>query len=968
MDPVPSITVAVRLRPPTPWESARLPEAPTFDDTTFRGEGNLLTPRRITNSPLSHILRVTDKRLLVFDPPDEDTARAFKERGFLPPGTKRYKDRRFLFDRVFDMDAQQGDVFEETTKPLLGGLFDGYNATVFAYGATGCGKTHTISGTDSDPGIIYLTMAELFQLIEDKKEDIKVDVSVTFLEIYNEEIRDLLTEPGSCGPKGGLVIREDKSVKVSNLTELRPISAEEVKQIVLAGNARRTQSPTHANETSSRSHAVLQIHLTTSPRTADTSELYKMATLSIIDLAGSERASATKNMGERMVEGANINKSLLALGNCINALCESGGRKAHVPYRNSKLTRLLKFSLGGNCKTVMIVCVAPASNHFDDTHNTLVYAERAKKIKTKAVTANFINVDRHVGQYVEAINRLNAEVADLKAKLAGKAGAEAEITRRKRVECKTEVERAKVDIQAKLEQTRGSIADGALCQGGISVASARLQAIRTRLMQVDAHKLEDCLSTDVAAERELLLSLAESEENILRLDSPLHIRLRKSDNTSNMFDAMLRAVCERRHDKLDEVSIDNIALNAQVKKIEMDRIKAEAESSVLKSTIESQAALIVTFAGILARSTAMMKDGGDALLTKTPDASDPVHTVGTSLKRVAGGNDSVLASLVNHSTSFYSSSALTSSPSSFSAQSTPQVLLDTASVSSNRRSKRISSLTGSPRRLKSPRKSAVTRTTLTSSRWGTAREKEKKSLRWKDEAGQGSLDDASSGSSADPETSLSRLGGSESDWEDEKPEDPPIPTIVLPSSVPSDKAKRPRSSRLDPSYLKANKASVALGSLTEDDECASTPVSSRRPMPFSDRGNQLNNDTSFGLMLPKGKSVSATPRMPSTVNKAGRRRSQIGPVRSDKSSRRRSSLIPLPSPPHGKASLHGGARRVPIESIRSPAKRVKRSSLLGAPRVSTSMRALRPSVTPSAPSVVDQNTSMAAPGGKPTWK
>ena len=149
-----------------------------------------------------------------------------------------------------------------------------------------------------------------------------------------------------------------------------------------SGNARRTQSPTHANEASSRSHAVLQVHITQSPRTASTTEERTLATLSIIDLAGSERAAATQNMGQRMVEGANINKSLLALGNCINALCESGGATRHVPYRNSKLTRLLKFSLGGNCRTVMIVCVAPTSNHYDDTHNTLLYADRATKIKT----------------------------------------------------------------------------------------------------------------------------------------------------------------------------------------------------------------------------------------------------------------------------------------------------------------------------------------------------------------------------------------------------------------------------------------------------------------------------------------------------------------------------------------------------------------------------------------------------------
>ncbi|KAG5220393.1 kinesin protein [Salix suchowensis] len=356
---------------------------------------------------------IVDDRILTFDPNEKDQAKAFVERGFVPPGTKRYKDRRFMFDKVFGHSTSQSDVYGATAQPLLKGLLDGYNATVFAYGATGCGKTHTISGTDADPGIIYLTMADLFQRIDDRSEDWNVEVMVTFLEIYNEEIRDLLAEPGSVAPKGGLNIREDKTVKVVGLTELRPRTADEVKSIVLQGNLRRTQSPTHANETSSRSHAVLQVHVMQSPRTPGLSEQRTVATLSIIDLAGSERAAATMNMGQRMVEGANINKSLLALGT---------------------LTRLLKFSLGGNCKTVMIVCVAPTSNHFDDTHNTLIYAERATKIKTKVVTRNVVNVDRHVGRYVEAINRLNNEIAELKAKLAGKRDKEKEVQERRKAE------------------------------------------------------------------------------------------------------------------------------------------------------------------------------------------------------------------------------------------------------------------------------------------------------------------------------------------------------------------------------------------------------------------------------------------------------------------------------------------------------------------------------------------------------
>jgi kinesin family member 18/19 len=183
--------------------------------------------------------------------------------------------------------------------------------------------------------------------------------------------------------------------------------------MIMRGNEYRTISPTEANATSSRSHAVLQINISQKDRNADIHEPHMMATLSIIDLAGSERASATKNRGDRLLEGANINKSLLALGSCINALCDPR-KKNHVPYRNSKLTRLLKFSLGGNCKTVMIVCVSPSSEHFDETQNTLRYANRAKNIQTK-VTRNVYNVNRHVKDFLKKIDEQMALINELQA-------------------------------------------------------------------------------------------------------------------------------------------------------------------------------------------------------------------------------------------------------------------------------------------------------------------------------------------------------------------------------------------------------------------------------------------------------------------------------------------------------------------------------------------------------------------------
>ena len=345
----------------------------------------------------------------VFDPPEDNPVQRFSKS--VVPNGKRVKDQTFGFDRIFDENTTQEEVFEATTKDLLDSVLDGYNATVFAYGATGCGKTHTITGTTQEPGIIHLTMQDLFERISEHTEEKRTEVSLSYLEIYNETIRDLLVPGGS---KAGLMLREDanQTVSVAGLSSHHPQNVQEVMNMIREGNTYRTISPTEANATSSRSHAVLQINVSQKDRNADINEPHTMATLSIIDLAGSERASATKNRGERLIEGANINKSLLALGSCINALCDPRV-KNHVPYRNSKLTRLLKFSLGGNCKTVMIVCVSPSSQHFDETQNTLRYANRAKNIQTK-VTRNVYNVNRHVKDFLVKIDEQMALIKELR--------------------------------------------------------------------------------------------------------------------------------------------------------------------------------------------------------------------------------------------------------------------------------------------------------------------------------------------------------------------------------------------------------------------------------------------------------------------------------------------------------------------------------------------------------------------------
>lgn len=408
-----SISVAVRVRPFTAEEEGRLLKVE--NDLFFTSDGSLAPnedrkPSISTPRGIRKIVNVVDDKMLIFDPPETDPLSKMQMLAF-PKYKPRSREYRFVFDRLFDVEASQADVYSSTTRPLLDCILDGFNATVFAYGATGCGKTHTILGSHETPGVIFLTMKELFEKIGGLSDTKIFDVSLSFLEIYNESIRDLLN-PETDHKK--LVLREDanKKISVTNLLTHVPHGVEDVMDLILRGNQNRTSSPTEANATSSRSHAVLQVNVVLRNRTADLTDEHTFATLSIIDLAGSERAAATRNRGARLNEGANINKSLLALGNCINALCDPR-RKNHVPYRDSKLTRLLKFSLGGNCKTVMIVCISPLSRHYDETLNTLKYADRAKEIKTKLIR-NKHNLDRHVGSYLKMITEQKQEITELR--------------------------------------------------------------------------------------------------------------------------------------------------------------------------------------------------------------------------------------------------------------------------------------------------------------------------------------------------------------------------------------------------------------------------------------------------------------------------------------------------------------------------------------------------------------------------
>ncbi|KFD48167.1 hypothetical protein M513_10953 [Trichuris suis] len=298
--------------------------------------------------------------------------------------------RCFQFDDVFGHSSSQHQVYQTCAAPLCKSFFEGYNCTIFAYGQTGSGKTYTM-GTEekaqnSSPessGLIIRLINNIFNKRDNESDDFEFQFSCSMLEIYNETVFDLL------GNREPLMIREHQTegIYVQNLTLKVVENVSDTLQCLEDGCFNRSQGETAMNATSSRSHAIFTIYMTKISRNESTA-CYK-AKLNLVDLAGSERLKKTQAEGNRMKEGIKINEGLLALGNVISALTESTGGRVHVPYRDSKLTRLLQDSLGGNSVTVMIACVSPADTNHDETLNTLRYAERAKKIKNKP----FVNLD-----------------------------------------------------------------------------------------------------------------------------------------------------------------------------------------------------------------------------------------------------------------------------------------------------------------------------------------------------------------------------------------------------------------------------------------------------------------------------------------------------------------------------------------------------------------------------------------------
>ncbi|DBA94598.1 TPA: hypothetical protein ACH3X1_002180 [Trebouxia sp. C0004] len=353
----------------------------------------------------------------------------------------------FTYDHVFGVDSTPPEqLYGHCVEPLVSGLFKGYNATVFAYGQTGSGKTYTMGSAftpgGNTQGVIPKVMDSIFQRITSSK-DAEYTVRVGFVEIHKEDIKDLLVVNGS---QQSVHIREvlGGGVCLAGATEKEVPSKAEMAALLEQGTLLRATATTGMNKRSSRSHAIFtitveqrrQLPAAQARQTAESEEDndeneansqgsgdeeevvddYLCAKMHLVDLAGSERVKRTKAEGQRLQEGININKGLLALGNVICALSEN---KPHVPYRDSKLTRMLQDSLGGNSRTCMIACVSPADINYEETLNTLRYANRARNIRNKPVVNRDPNAAQ-ISQLRQQLSAARAEIGSLKRRLTGK--------------------------------------------------------------------------------------------------------------------------------------------------------------------------------------------------------------------------------------------------------------------------------------------------------------------------------------------------------------------------------------------------------------------------------------------------------------------------------------------------------------------------------------------------------------------
>ncbi|WVQ82358.1 hypothetical protein IAT38_004486 [Cryptococcus sp. DSM 104549] len=974
-----AIQIAVRVRPWHPEKELPFVQRPS-SQPFFHGDGNFgQSPNKpVTAGSLREVVEVIDHRELDFDKPQDA---AVAKRGGFSMG-RRYKNRKYVFDQVFGMNAEQEEVFEKTAKGLLPGVLDGYNATVFAYGATGCGKTHTISGTEEQPGIIIRTMRELFDLVEETKTQYDTYFEMSMVEIYNETIRDLLSDDYPNCPYGGLKLLENEKerVTVDKVTLRRPTSVEEVMALVMLGNERRSTSFTERNSVSSRSHLVLQINVGRNERGSDIDvansivrQCSTSATLSIIDLAGSEKASV--NRGQRMKEGANINKSLLALSGCISALCQRPvrGARVHVPYRDSKLTRLLKFSLGGNCRTVMINCVSPSSKDIEETNNTLLWADKAKKVSTK-VSRNTAGVELRTAQWLQKIVTLEETIKTLRAQLDNSHSNKSGLQQKRLEKARGDSQEELGKVQTELDALLPVILEGSEADALWNASVLQVEALEARLQDVAVEVQAGRSEVDAQREKDHLRLLIQQQDQSYRFNAEIQSGIQAKSLKHITLTNLLKKAEERSFGPDMAEAMYAHQLRIAEHKAHIARSVAAAKERGMRDYIAQQAETLTKAASLLSRFSGLLRGEISSL-----GAGEDVAAVTKRLQSLGVTVDESVSSLFGD----------VAAP-----MPVPQFRLPVSMPAPSPRRPSGGRVAPSPRRVSHQRASpkrmggGLRGSLFAGMAAAEGKEVKGKQLRWPDETGEGKIDDRSialdcpvfSSPSMEGESS-SPAGNStmdtSSDWEDGKVGSivpaalRPLAAMAAPAPVATGSPVAAASSGEDIPAWKQMRMARGLTSQPLAEESGSPSAAANRsmgsmgpparvsrpgplgelqtnqgspssiPVPTSSTSNLLKPTASsaarastsafagikFAMPPPStGSSSSGGAMLPPPVPH-GRRDSMIGPARHDRP-RQRLSMIPghmgashgdgsfsglsgkgLPSSGPGSA-LGGGARRV----------------------------------------------------------
>jgi len=569
-------------------------------------------------------------------------------------------ERQFAFDYCYDSNSLQENVYNDLGKPLIVKALDGFNGTIFAYGQTGSGKSHSMTGSSEDKGIIPRLNADLWQIINNKLTDSEADVkyliTVSFLEIYNEVLKDLLNPS-----EKPLKIREspDNGIYVEGLCELVVRDSADVQRLIDQGNTVRRVAATNMNEQSSRSHSCFTIKIerktTTNLIGGVTREQICKAKLNLVDLAGSERATKTGATGATLKEGIGINSSLMALGNVINALAEGG--KRHIPYRDSKLTRLLQESLGGNSATVMIAAVSPADYNYDETVSTLKYANRAKSI------AN--NVVRNEDLSERVIRDLKGQIEQLKAQLASSGGAsanpelEAQLLQMQRQQQSAWEEKEKLSKQ--LEEERSKNMNSIISTMMDSIKSQKLEHIKNIKRLTNEKNIR-------------LKTFKDEKETNSRLSTDLDEKMKKYQTLQLSYDTLSKQLIESADSKNDEDPERELIVKSQAEKlasdmstllinIEKDRndwlkrrealLQLKENLTVIDEKITDEKAELVAFTGLLdennkIRSQIQDEEREKARLLIDKEISEAKEKLVKEMENVRGTIEEELAGQMNH--------------------------------------------------------------------------------------------------------------------------------------------------------------------------------------------------------------------------------------------------------------------------------------------------------------------------------